>query len=96
MRIIDEKDERINSFFSVLNNTLNRMEILFKNYKPVFDGERHITDEELSKRLHIHRRTLQEYRTNGLISYIHGGGKILYRESDIEDMLEKAYVKAWK
>ena len=33
------------------------------------------------------RRTLQDYRSNGILPYIQVGGKILYRASDIERTL---------
>ena len=43
------------------------------------------------KRLRISRRTLQEYRTLGVIPYYLLQGKVLYKESDIHKMLEDAY-----
>jgi len=36
---------------------------------------------------------LQDYRTQDRIAYIQLGGKILYKESDIEKMLESRYQK---
>ena len=43
-----------------------------------------------------HRRTLQDYRNEGRIAYIQLGGKILYRESDIERMLADSYRSAYR
>lgn len=57
----------------------------------MFKGERFLTDEELSGILRISRRTLQEYRTFGVIPYYLLQGKVLYKESDIQKMLEDAY-----
>ena len=51
--------------------------------------EHYLTDRELSERLKISRRTLQDYRNNGILPYRQLGGKILYRESDIERVLQK-------
>lgn len=65
----------------------------FDKIKPSLNGESYLTDKELSVKLKISRRTLQEYRTDGIIPYIRIGGKILYRESDIISLLEKFYVK---
>lgn len=48
-----------------------------------------MNDAELANYLKVSRRTLQEYRNNGILSYYQIGGKILYRESDIEELLEK-------
>lgn len=58
------------------------------------NGERFLTDSELSVMLKISRRTLQEYRNEGRLPYIQLGGKVLYRESDIERMLQDGYRKA--
>ena len=46
--------------------------------------------------LKVSRRTLQEYRNNGILSYYQIGGKILYRESDIEELLEKNRQEAFR
>ena len=54
---------------------------------PDIERERFFTDKEVSARLKVSRRTLQDYRNEGRIAYIQLGGKILYRESDIERML---------
>ena len=51
------------------------------NYRPLLDGERYLSDVEVSHRLKISRRTLQEYRDNGMIPYFKLGGKVLYREA---------------
>ena len=61
------------------------------NYRPLFDGERYMTDSEVSEILKVSRRTLQEYRNNGVLPYILLGGKVLYRESDLEKVLELCY-----
>ena len=44
----------------------------------------------------IENLTLQDYRNEGRISYYQLGGKILYRESDIEKMLQENYREAYK
>ena len=41
-------------------------------------------------------KTLQEYRNDGVIPYILLGGKVLYRESDLERVLESCYHPAYK
>ena len=59
--------------------------------QPLLGGEHYLTDRELSERLKISRRTLQDYRNNGIWPYRQLGGKILYRESDIERVLQNCY-----
>jgi len=39
---------------------------------------------------------LQEYRNNGILPYYQLGGKILYKESDVEKLLEDNYCKAFQ
>ncbi len=61
------------------------------NYCPLLDGERYLTDREVAEILKVSRRTLQEYRNDGVLPYILLGGKVLYRESDLERVLESCY-----
>ena len=39
---------------------------------------------------------MQDYRNNGIIAYYQLGGKILYKESDIERMLAANYREAFR
>ena len=48
------------------------------NYRPLLNGERYL-------------RTLQDYRDNGTLPYFKLGGKVLYRESDLEALLQRCY-----
>ena len=94
--LITKNTPRIVDFFSSIDRMLENMEKMSINCKPMLNGERYITDKELSERLKISRRALQEYRNEGRIPYYQIGAKILYRESDIEKMLETSYKKAYK
>lgn len=66
-----------------------------RDQRPVLGGEHYLSDAELSSILKISRRTLQQWRNDGLISFIALGGKVLYRESDVQEMLESCYRKAF-
>ena len=94
--IIDNKNERVNRFCQSLDRLLNGVQNLVANHKPTLGGEHYLTDKEVSTRLKVSRRTLQEWRNNGQIAYIQLGGKTLYAESAIQAMLERYYVKAWE
>ena len=87
--LLTGKHERILALFRKLDHMTDRL-----GHRPVLDGEHYLTDRELSGRLKISRRTLQEYRNEGRLPYIQLGGKVLYRESDIEKMLRDGYRKA--
>ena len=61
------------------------------NFLPTLEGriqpgafnDELLTDKEVAHILKVSRRTLQDYRNNGILSYIQVGGKILYRTSDV-------------
>ena len=94
--ITPENSERVKSFFLSLDRLSTLMERLFASRKPTLGGEGFYTDEELSKKLKISRRSLQDYRNEGRIPYIKLGGKILYRASDIGKLLEEGYKESFR
>lgn len=94
--IITKDTERVVRFFKSLDRMLDGIEGLVKTHKPALNGERYLTDREVSARLKVSRRTLQDYRNEGRIPYCQLGGKILYRESDIEKLLDEHYQKGWR
>ena len=94
--ITKENNERVKSFFLSMESLITSMERLFTSRKPTLRGESFYTDKELSQRLKLSPRTLQDYRNEGRIPYIKLGGKILYQASDIEKLLEKGYRDSWK
>ena len=57
---------------------------------------RWMDNQEVCQQLNISPRTLQDYRNNGIIAYYQLGGKILYKESDIESMLAANYREAFR
>ena len=93
---ITRDNEKVALLLEKMNRLMENMESLAENYKPVWGGERFLTDKELSAMLKISRRSLQDYRNEGRIPYIQLGGKILYRESDIEQILKNGYRKAYR
>ena len=94
--IITKDNERVSRLFGSLERMLSGIERLVANHRPTLNGERFLTDKEVSARLKVSRRTLQEWRTNGQIAYISLDGKVLYTESEIQKMLEKFHRKAWQ
>ena len=83
-------------FGDSLDRLLDGIENFMANSRPTLGGERFLTDKEVSARLKVSRRTLQDYRNNGIIAYYQLGGKILYKESDIERMLAANYREAFR
>ena len=68
-----------------------RIEAILKNYRPVMNGEIYLSGEDVCKLLHISKRTLQQYRDDNILPYIQIGGKIIYKETNILNILEKHY-----
>ena len=83
-------------FGESIGRQLDGIENFMANSRPTLGGERFLTDKEVSARLKVSRRTLQDYRNNGIIAYYQLGGKILYKESDIESMLAANYREAFR
>ena len=67
-----------------------------ERFRPVFNGERYLTETELAQQLKLTQRTLIEYRKTGILPYYKLGGRILYREKDIVDLLERNKMVAFK
>ena len=67
--LIDRKDQRIDTIFKGLENMERMIDAIRTAPRPAFHSDYFLTDEELSKLLKVSRRTLQEYRTLGVIPY---------------------------
>ena len=83
----------------ILVDILTRLRVLSYpklRYKASPNNEQFLTDKEVSAWLKVSRRTLQDYRNNGMVSYYQLGGKILYKESDIERMVMSGYRNAYR
>ena len=87
MEILDKKSTEINSFFAALDELLDTIQQALKNRTPHLNGEKFLTNRDVCEMLHISFRTLQEWRNTGKIPFIQIKGKILYRESEILNLL---------
>lgn len=87
-------DEWAVGFMEQLDSMLDGIESMNEKSKASFGNEHFMTDKEVSAWLKVSRRTLQDYRNNGMVSYYQLGGKILYKESDIEKLVMGGYRNA--
>ena len=94
--VITNNDAQIKDFMASIDLIMKEMTQVADQLRPSISSTRFITDNQLSKALQISRRTLQEYRNNGFLPYYQLCGKILYKESDIEEVLRKNVREAWK
>ena len=83
-------------FIGKLDALLEGIERMDTNSKTSPSNEQFLTDKEVSAWLKVSRRTLQDYRNNGMVAYYQLGGKILYQESDIERMVMSGYRNAYR
>lgn len=94
--VITERTPQVIAFFQTMESLLTNIESMAGNCRPFLNGERFMTDKQLAEVLKISRRTLQDYRTNGILSYYMVGGKVLYKESDVLKLLEDNYYLSYK
>lgn len=95
MDLLTNEAEEIIVHQEMITQLRNRIEEILKNYRPVMNGEIYLSGEEVCKLLHISKRTLQQYRDDQILPYIQIGGKIIYKETDLMNVLEQNYVSAY-
>ena len=77
-----------------LKSSHRKINRFLQDYTPPLNGNRYLTDKEVAEVLKVSRRTLQNLRNNRVLPFIMLGGKALYREYDIQRLLEANYRKA--
>lgn len=90
--IYNLENNRVKTFIVNGRKNIEMMEKLVLEYKPILMGKRFLTDSQLSLRLGISRRTLQDYRDRGVLPFYRLDGKILYEEGDIERFISSIYI----
>ncbi|HBX46373.1 helix-turn-helix domain-containing protein [Limibacterium fermenti] len=87
--LIDNSDPLVDDLLRRMEKAGKALDKLEMPERRSFNGQRFLTDSELSAILKISRRTLQEYRSAGIIPYYLICGKVLYKESEIQQFLEE-------
>lgn len=93
--LMTHENKWVHFFDTSLDRMLAELDRLSRESRPILGGEHYLTDKEVATKLKISRRTLQDYRNLGKLPYIQLGGKLLYRESDLEKMLQDGYRPAF-
>lgn len=88
-KILTKNDKEIIDFFNRIQDLKEILKSLKTYQLRSLQNEQYITDSELAEKLKLSKRTLSEYRCNGILPYYQIGKKILYKESDIEELLSK-------
>jgi hypothetical protein len=89
MEILDKKSTEIVSLFAELDELLNIIQQALKSRTPHLNGEKFLSNRDVCRMLHISSRTSQDWRDSGKIPFIRIKAKILYRESEIANLLDK-------
>lgn len=87
--LLSSEEQR--EFFSLLSEIKSHVKELSDRARPMFDGQRFLSDSELARRLGLSKSTLANYRLKGLLGYYSLEGKILYADTEIENYLKDNY-----
>lgn len=90
MDVITLQTEAFKEIVSKIDGIHSRLNA--KEKKP---SEVWLDNSELMSILKISKRTAQHYRDSGMISFSQVGAKIYYRLSDVEELLNAHYNKAF-
>ena len=91
MKQIGNSNEDMLTLLEAVVAIKNKLLYIKTHFHPLLQGEIYLTGEQVCEMLHISKRTLQQYRDDGLIPFIKLERKILFRESDIVKVLEDNY-----
>ena len=88
---ISKETPKMKQLISDIQEVSKRLREIAQTHRPLFGGEIYLTGREVCERLFVSPRTLQDYRDKGIIPYTQIAGKILYRLSDINRLLQENY-----
>lgn len=91
MKQIGNSNDDMLKLLDTILSMKNELLYIREHFHPLLKGEIYLTGEQICEMLHISKRTLQQYRDDGLIPFIKLERKILFRESDIVKVLEDNY-----
>ena len=89
--IVNKETPEMKQLISGIREVRKRLREIAQTHRPLFGGEIYLTGREVCERLFVSPRTLQDYRDKGIIPYTQIEGKILYRLSDINSLLQENY-----
>ncbi len=89
--IVNRETPEMKELISGIREMTKRLKEIAETHRPLFGGEIYLTGREVCERLFISPRTLQDYRDKSVIPYTQIAGKILYKLSDINRLLQENY-----
>lgn len=91
MEAIILSKEQFNTLTGSIEEIKTKIDSQSKKPQEVF-----VDNQEFLLLMKISKRTAQTWRDEGKISFSQVGNKIYYKLNDVEDLLNKHYVKAFK
>ena len=94
MSMYNELKTKDDAWMQSVHERIDRLSVMIDG---ISDGmvlpqkDEYLCDKEVASMLKVSRRTLGEYRSNGTLPYYVLGGKVLYKRSEIEQVLEREY-----
>ena len=89
--IVNKETPEMKQLISGIREVRKRLREIAQTHRPLFGGEIYLTGRGVCEQLFVSPRTLQDYRDKGIIPYTQIAGKILYRLSDINSLLQENY-----
>ncbi|HCO67243.1 MAG TPA: DNA-binding protein [Dysgonomonas sp.] len=89
------KEQKIQNLTVSLQQVIDEFDKFDTSFRNSLLNEKFLTDADLAELLHIDRRTLKRYRQAGKIPYYKLNGKIIYKESEIYQLLENNFHPAY-
>ena len=91
MEVVTIQSEAFSLIVDTIDSVHKRLDAKEKTPKEIW-----LDNVEFMQMLKISKRTAQSYRDQGIISFSQIGAKIYYKLSDVEALLNKYLVKAFK
>lgn len=91
--VYTKRSERIKLFFARCKELKESLNHIRDNWRPSLNNDTFLTDAEVADIFRVTRRTLHEYREQGIIPYYAIGGKYIYSEKDVDKVLRDNYRK---
>lgn len=91
--VYTKRNERIKLFFARCKELKESLNHIRDNWRPSLNNDTFLTDAEVADIFRVTRRTLHEYREQGIIPYYAIDGKYIYSEKDVDKVLRDNYRK---
>ena len=90
-KFINYESEKFKELIGQMEQAFEDVADIREKYRPTLADEIYLNGEEVMEYLHISPRTLQTLRDKRLIGYTTLGGKILYPEKELQQVLYDNY-----